>query len=342
MKKIITAALCIILVLSLSAKAFAAGDGAAEADALHTLGLIKGVGDTEFDPALGKTLTRAEAITVICRFMGAEEDALGLSRENPFTDVPEWAVPYTGWAFAAGITKGTDGSTFSPNMEIPWCQFVTLMLRALGYTEEADGFTWNEPFNMAKSVGLLTSIEGTESTLYRSSMALVCWNALSAPVKGGNMPLKDKLIAMGVFTGEQFEAARQTLQPPVTGEPAAEYFKFDASIYTPGTEDGALLETGETLTHLRAASSISSCLLVSFNYNDLRDKFGSAVADAVKNMYLNSEGAWGNSVTGDEKLWKAITEDGTIGMLGTGVSRLFFSDPATLNLYTLTITITAE
>jgi hypothetical protein len=40
-------------------------------------------------------------------------------------------------------------------------------------------------------------------------------------------------------------------------------------------------------------------------------------------MYLNSEGAWGNSVTGDEKLWKAITEDGTIGTLGTGSQDCF-------------------
>ncbi len=70
--------------------------GQAAAENLHALGLLAGVGknaDGSVNFDVGGKLTRAQAITQIVRFLGAEKTATASTYTHPFSDLPGWAVP---------------------------------------------------------------------------------------------------------------------------------------------------------------------------------------------------------------------------------------------------------
>ena len=78
---------------------------------LKHAGVTLGVGNNMYDPY--SSYTRAQIVTMIGRAAEAffNTEARG---ENPFTDVPEWAAPYVGYAADNGITQGIGGGRFDP------------------------------------------------------------------------------------------------------------------------------------------------------------------------------------------------------------------------------------
>ena len=94
----------------MSLPVFAAKSEAQEAaQTLHDLGLFKGTGtDVSGNPIfdLNRAPTRAEAVTMLVRLLGKEDEALAGDWNTPFTDVADWAKPYVGYAYANGLTAG--------------------------------------------------------------------------------------------------------------------------------------------------------------------------------------------------------------------------------------------
>lgn len=168
---------------------------------LKALGLFRGVSATDFD--LDRAPSRIEAMVILIRLLGKESAALNGSWEHPFTDVPEWADRYIGYAYKNGLTNGISATEFGTS-DASAATFFTFVLRALGYSD-ANGadFTWSDPFSLAKEVGILTEDVDTE-TFWRADAVTVSYNALSANIKGTNGTLAKKLIADGAFTAEQY------------------------------------------------------------------------------------------------------------------------------------------
>ena len=144
MKKIIFLMLTLSMLFCLVPSASAASDEANEAaEALYDLGLFKGTGTNPdgtpiFD--LDKTPTRNQAVIMLVRLLGKEEDALAGEWELPFTDVAKGstAYPYIGYAYANGLTSGTTTTTYSGTAPIKANQYITFVLRALGYESGKD------------------------------------------------------------------------------------------------------------------------------------------------------------------------------------------------------------
>ena len=122
-----------LVILVVSSAAFAA-EGADYSNELYKLGIIRGT-DKGLEPE--KSFTRAEAVTVIVRLLGEEENVLNYDFESAFSDVPQshWAYRYVMYCYNEGITKGTEADKFSPGKEIDASQFMTLMLRLMGYED---------------------------------------------------------------------------------------------------------------------------------------------------------------------------------------------------------------
>ena len=95
-------------------------------------GITQGINDTHFAP--NQPCTRAQVVTFLWRRAGKPTPQ---SRENPFSDVPagsyfEQAVL---WAYGTGITTGTDGTHFSPELVCNRAQVVTFLHRFRGCPE---------------------------------------------------------------------------------------------------------------------------------------------------------------------------------------------------------------
>ena len=84
------------MVFALSVTAFAATPAATAAQKLDDLGLFQGMGnnaDGTPNYGLDQTPTRAQAVTMLVRLLGKEQEAQNSTYSAPFTDVADWAKP---------------------------------------------------------------------------------------------------------------------------------------------------------------------------------------------------------------------------------------------------------
>lgn len=77
-------------------------------------------------------------VTMLVRLLGQEEDALAGTWTTPFQDVPDWAAPYVGYAYEKGLTNGKSETRFDPDSTIRASEYLTFVLRALGYVSGTD------------------------------------------------------------------------------------------------------------------------------------------------------------------------------------------------------------
>ena len=208
MKKTITALILALAIFAVSATCFAAENSNINtADALNELGLFLGTGNGY---ELEKGLTRAEGVTLLVRMIGKEETAQNNVYENDFTDVPEWAAGYIGYAFENGITNGTGATTFSPDSAMTDYMFLTLVLRALDYSDKGENplFVWNDPYKLAQELNLTDKAEA-DTNFTRDDAIGIFWNALDSKLNGTEVTLAKRLVAQEVFTADELAEARE-------------------------------------------------------------------------------------------------------------------------------------
>ena len=210
MKKLIAILLAVCLVFALTPAAFAAdAEETTAANVLNALGLFIGTGtDAEGKPIydLDRAPNRMEAVTMLVRLLGKEEEANAGTWEIPFTDVKDWAKPYVGYAYANGLTKGYSEKTFGGTDPVTAAQYLTFILRALGYSSDSD-FRWDAAWELTNELGITAGEYDAAASFDRGDVVMTSYSALSATVTGEDFTLAEKLLTEGVFTVEQFQAA---------------------------------------------------------------------------------------------------------------------------------------
>ena len=219
MKRSFVLALVLCLMLTLTPFASAASDEANEAaNALYELGLFQGTaenadGTPVFD--LDRAPTRAEAVTMLVRLLGGEDAALAGDWDTPFTDVPEWAEPYVGYAYGKGLTDGTGETTFGSGSSVTAAQYITFVLRALGYESGSD-FEWDKAWELSDEIGLTGGEYGASTASFlRGDVAVISYDALSCTLKDSDVTLLDTLT--GELVAYELEGAA-TVYLPEGGE----------------------------------------------------------------------------------------------------------------------------
>ena len=197
MKRFISLILVTGILCCMMPTAYAASEKAlTAADTLYALGLFKGTGvDAAGKPVydLERAPTRHEAVTMLVRILGKEEEALGGSWDIPFLDVDDWAKPYVGYAYANGLTSGTSAVTYSGNAEVTASQYLTFVLRALGYDSNTD-FQWDKAWELSDALGLTSGEYNAQTDLFtRGDTAIISAAALKQKLKGTAKTLEDHI-----------------------------------------------------------------------------------------------------------------------------------------------------
>ena len=189
MKKSLVMFLALLLsVMPLLGTTAAAYTPEAEAAAweLYELGLFSGTGtDGQGQPVfeLDRAPTRHEAVTMLVRLLGKVEEAMAQSWTTPFTDVEDWAKPFVGYAYTNGLTCGTSSTTYGGEEEVSAAQYLTFVLRSLGYKDGAD-FQWDRAWELSDRLGVTHGEYNASSGAFtRGDVAIISRNALSAPKK---------------------------------------------------------------------------------------------------------------------------------------------------------------
>ena len=159
-------------------------------DACTALNIIGGYPDGSFKPE--GNITRAEATKMICVALNGGKDPATSTNATPtFSDVrtnanAAWAEGYIESCVAQGIVSGVGGGKFAPAGNVTGTQLAKMLLVALGYKADIEGFTgsaWATNVNIrATQKGLYKDLEkmDTNAAITRDNAAQMVWNALQA------------------------------------------------------------------------------------------------------------------------------------------------------------------
>ena len=200
MKKIFSLILALSLIFSLGVPAFAADklttpnlDVSANSQLIETkykdvgelmksLGIMVGYTDGELH--LARNITRAEFVTTVIRTL-KYDFMLGAS-ENKFVDVPNthWAKDYISLANALGFVNGVGDNKFNPDANVTIVEAEAILLRILGYGDQAQKIGWPNGYTLYSSqLGLSENVDIVNKTVAtRGHIAQLLANALDIPM----------------------------------------------------------------------------------------------------------------------------------------------------------------
>jgi len=218
---------------------------------LYTLGLAQGYDSTGMNFGLTDKMTRVQTVVQVIRFLGVENEVKAGTFTHPFSDVPAWANNYVGYAYANNITKGVSATKFGTDDVTTEAQFLTFMLRAIGYSDQGGDFVWSDPFALANKIGMSETAAASASFL-RGDAFRYSWNTLYATAKNG-APVYENLANAGVFTLDSLigasdvaiasvELAKPIMAAPIVAptDAATEYYVLSKSEYMNKTTAGFL------------------------------------------------------------------------------------------------------
>jgi len=198
-KRVFSLLLALLLVFSQLPTVSAASDEALKAaQTLYEMGLFSGTGtDADGNPIFGldDSLTREQAVTMLVRLLGKADAAQSETHEMPFTDVSKWARASVAYAYANGLAAGTGAATFGATQNATAAQYITFVLRALGYVSGED-FRWDSPWTLSDEIGLTGGEYSEATTVFtRGDLAILSARALDMRLKDSETILRDTLNA---------------------------------------------------------------------------------------------------------------------------------------------------
>lgn len=195
MKKHISFILALIMILSSFTSVFATNT---EKELYEQAGeILKNVdvleGSKSGDLMLNDKLKRQDMVVLISRLYKQEDTAKNYKGKNPFKDVTNpFYVPYIAWAVDKGLITGMTSTKFGYGEPVTVQQLQTVLLRALGYGEEAKN--WNNVPDFAESLGIMEGLTTTpKQQVQRGLMAAMTVNTLRLTMKGESITLAEHL-----------------------------------------------------------------------------------------------------------------------------------------------------
>ena len=196
MKKFLSLVLALVMTMSLvtisaGAKDFTDDDKITYEEAVNVIseiGVVDGYADGKFNPT--NTLTRQAAAKIICNLILGPTTAAELHADTaPYKDVPATSefAGYIAYCAKEGIISGYADGTFKPGNTLTGYAFMKMLLGALGYDQEIEGYVGgNWSINVAKqaiNVGLNKGLEGEFNgikAVTREEACLYAFNTLQA------------------------------------------------------------------------------------------------------------------------------------------------------------------
>ncbi len=186
MKKLFSYLLALTLLVSTMSVAFAAPadvtvkEQVKAVDVLMALDVINGYPDGTYKPE--NVVKRAEMAKLVVTALGLK--AVAQSNATKFEDVKgHWAQGYVQVCVDLGIAKGYPDGTFKPEKAVTYSEALTMLVRALGWTDEALGGVWPTNYlNKAMTLKLLKNVQFQNAGAPRGDIAVMLYNTLTKPI----------------------------------------------------------------------------------------------------------------------------------------------------------------
>lgn len=339
-KRIVSFSLILLIVFSCLPGVFASSDKAqASADALYSLGLFKGTGvDSSGRPVyeLDRAPTRQEAVVMLIRLLGREDEALSGAWSHPFSDVESWADKYVGFAYAMGLTNGISSKTFGSADKVSALQFLTFTLRALGYNDSAGDFNWDKAGAFSRKIGLTSGEYQDAGGFLRGDIAIISFGALSQTMKGTGTTLIQSLVNAAVVTESSAKRAglSGSLKPMNTQSLSAEQIYSRCS---PAVFYIAVYDKNKKFLGSGSGFFISGAGVAVTNYHVVINAYYAKILLSDGETVLDVDGVYDYSVENDLALLKIdggpfpFLETGNSAELSTGATVYTIGSPLGLD-----------
>ena len=194
MKKLLALVLALVMSMSLVTISNAAFKDANSIDykeaveVMNKVGVL--IGDEKGNFNAKDTLTRGQAAKIVAYLDlgGKTADAIK-GTGTVFTDVKatSWYAGYVEYCAGAGYVAGVGGGKFDPEAKVTGVQFAKMLLCALGYKAEVEGYTGSDyTIAIARDANKNDLFDGlsivTSANLTREQAAKMAFNALKATV----------------------------------------------------------------------------------------------------------------------------------------------------------------
>ncbi len=203
MKKVLSIVLslamvvCLMPVMAFAADDTAAGNGIAYSDisgencegavnVLTALNVVTGYTDGTYKP--NDVVSRSEMAQLVIKALGIYDYADATwSRYSDMNGVGDkWAIPVVEYASNLNIVKGYPDGRFGPDDDVTYQEAVTMIVRAIGYTDECNEMNGAWPaiyIQKATALGLFSDTSSNDKTkgATRGDIAIMLYNALDLP-----------------------------------------------------------------------------------------------------------------------------------------------------------------
>lgn len=235
MRKILSAALCVVLSLSLSIPALAAESETEDETAAAYLfqhGIM--LGDSNGEMHLESGLPRAQLATVLTRLNGDLEyiqtDLTYYAGQCKFSDVPEWAKPYVGYCYTNGLMLGYDTGAFGADDGVTPAAACTVVLR---YMELSDvDWDYSTACRTALDLGLTSAETVKKTEVTRGDLAVMLYRALAGTEQESPPTGNADAVRIGSYKGSSLP----------TGDRSSLIINNAGTGYTVASSDPALLD----------------------------------------------------------------------------------------------------
>lgn len=169
--------------------------------ALTKYGIITGYPDGTFRPE--NNITRAEMARLIIAALEMDDGAIKLY-SSALKDVGgHWAEGYVGYSTKLDIISGYPDKSFRPQNPVSYDEAITMIVRALGYTEDA-GTKWPAYYvTKGTELGILKDIDGGSTHAIRGDIAIMLHRAMNLPIAGDK---KDTMLLRHSTAPYKYEA----------------------------------------------------------------------------------------------------------------------------------------
>lgn len=369
LKKVLALVLALVMTMSLVTIANAADFSDSDeisyeeaVDVMTAIGVIEGLDTGAFNPA--GTLTREQAAAIICRMMlGDNADKLGTTTTS-FKDVAStrWSASYISYCASLGIIAGNGDGTYSPAGTLTGYAFAKMLLGALGYKADVEGFVgagWNlKVAAMASKAGLLNDLQGFVGSepITREEAAQMALNTLKATLVEYNgttidVSSGDANVTIGntqySYVTSNNGSINKNIDSTTQGNSAAYYTLEFGEQHFPNLK---LVSTNTTDDFGRPANqwSLSNVTIgkyakaAAFEYTAAAS--GATTADKVKNMGLKDYRVAADTyaMVNGETGAKISSVNDIPALSGNGVQLLVYTSDTTADLITHVVVIKTQ